>query len=224
MREASFVGHGCAISTASASLMTEAVKGKPVAEVEALFRDVHALLTEGREAADPARDFGKLEVLSGVKEFPARVKCATLAWHTLHNALVGEHETAHTRKHRSTAPPSRRKPPWATATAKPIPACCNAIAGSERTLGPAGDAGRGGLRPHHPAPGRLDHGDERRQPVPHRRAQRRRARPRAAARRRTAGASRRRTDRREHRARGLGTASAPATTPRMSRSTSSISA
>ena len=96
IQEASFVGHGCAISTASASLMTEAVKGKPVAEVEALFRDVHALLTEGREAADPARDFGKLEVLSGVKEFPARVKCATLAWHTLHNALVGEHETAHT--------------------------------------------------------------------------------------------------------------------------------
>ncbi len=93
VREASFVGHGCAISTASASLMTEAVKGKPVAEVEALFSDVHALLTEGREAADPARDFGKLEVLSGVKEFPARVKCATLAWHTLHNALVGEHET-----------------------------------------------------------------------------------------------------------------------------------
>ena len=91
VREASFVGHGCAISTASASLMTEAVKGKPVAEVEALFRDVHALLTEGREAADPARDFGKLEVLSGVKEFPARVKCATLAWHTLHNALVAVH-------------------------------------------------------------------------------------------------------------------------------------
>ena len=96
VREASFVGHGCAISTASASLMTEAVKGKPVAEVEALFRDVHALLTEGREAADPGRDFGKLEVLAGVKDFPARVKCATLAWHTLHNALVGEHETAHT--------------------------------------------------------------------------------------------------------------------------------
>ena len=96
VQEIRFQGHGCAISTASASLMTEAVQGKPVAEVEALFRDVHALLTEGREAADPARDFGKLEVLSGVKEFPARVKCATLAWHTLHNALVGEHETAHT--------------------------------------------------------------------------------------------------------------------------------
>lgn len=96
VREASFVGHGCAISTASASLMTEAVKGKPVEEVEALFRDVHALLTEGRAGTDPARDFGKLEVLAGVKDFPARVKCATLAWHTLHNALAGEHETAHT--------------------------------------------------------------------------------------------------------------------------------
>ena len=96
VREASFVGHGCAISTASASLMTEAVKGKPIEDVEALFRDVHALLTEGREATDPTRDFGKLEVLAGVKDFPARVKCATLAWHTLHNALAGEHETAHT--------------------------------------------------------------------------------------------------------------------------------
>jgi nitrogen fixation NifU-like protein len=84
--DVSFVGHGCAISTASASLMTEAVKGKPVAEVEALFRDVHAMLTE---AAPQGRDFGKLQVLSGVREFPARVKCASLAWHTLHNALTG---------------------------------------------------------------------------------------------------------------------------------------
>jgi nitrogen fixation NifU-like protein len=91
--EASFVGHGCAISTASASLMTEAVKGRPVAEVEALFRDVHALLTD---APPPGRDFGKLAVLAGVREFPARVKCASLAWHTLHNALAGGGETAHT--------------------------------------------------------------------------------------------------------------------------------
>jgi nitrogen fixation NifU-like protein len=59
---------------------------KPVAEVEALFRDVHAMLTE---AAPQGRDFGKLQVLSGVREFPARVKCASLAWHTLHNALTG---------------------------------------------------------------------------------------------------------------------------------------
>ena len=93
VQEASFVGHGCAISTASASLMTEAIKGKPLAEVEALFQDIHAMLTE---AHPEGRDFGKLEVLSGVREFPARVKCATLAWHTLHNALAGDHNTAHT--------------------------------------------------------------------------------------------------------------------------------
>ena len=82
--DVSFEGHGCAISTASASLMTEAVKGRPVAEVEALFQDFHALLT----GAPPAgRDFGKLQVLAGVREFPARVKCASLCWHTLNAAL-----------------------------------------------------------------------------------------------------------------------------------------
>lgn len=91
--EASFVGQGCAISTASASLMTEAVKGRSVDEVEALFHDFHALLTENTV---PDRDFGKLQVLAGVKEFPVRVKCATLAWHTLHNALEGVPETAQT--------------------------------------------------------------------------------------------------------------------------------
>ncbi|HLT27487.1 MAG TPA: SUF system NifU family Fe-S cluster assembly protein [Zeimonas sp.] len=93
VEDASFLGHGCAISTASASLMTEAVKGQPVDDVEALFRDVHALLTE-KDA--PERDFGKLAALSGVKEFPVRVKCATLAWHTLHNALAGRGEQAKT--------------------------------------------------------------------------------------------------------------------------------
>ena len=93
VQDASFVGHGCAISTASASLMTEAIKGQPLAEVEALFNDIHAMLTD---AHPEGRDFGKLEVLSGVREFPARVKCATLAWHTLHNALAGDHGTAHT--------------------------------------------------------------------------------------------------------------------------------
>jgi nitrogen fixation NifU-like protein len=91
--DVSFLGHGCAISTASASLMTEAVKGRPVAEVEALFKDFHAMLTA---TAPEGRDFGKLRVLSGVREFPARVKCATLAWHTLHNALSGAGDTART--------------------------------------------------------------------------------------------------------------------------------
>ncbi|TAN27904.1 MAG: SUF system NifU family Fe-S cluster assembly protein [Castellaniella sp.] len=84
VQDVSFIGHGCAISTASASLMTEAVRGKPLAEVDALFRDIHAMLTE----AHPDCDLGKLEALSGVREFPSRVKCATLAWHTLHNAIT----------------------------------------------------------------------------------------------------------------------------------------
>lgn len=72
--------------------MTVAVKGKPVEEVEALFRDFHALLTD----TPPDRDFGKLEVLIGVREFPARVKCATRAWHTLHNELIGARDPART--------------------------------------------------------------------------------------------------------------------------------
>lgn len=92
VEEVSFIGQGCAISTASASLMTEAVKGMPVEEVESLFGDIHAMLTESH----PDRDLGKLEVLSGVREFPARVKCATLAWHTLHNAITQARETAKT--------------------------------------------------------------------------------------------------------------------------------
>lgn len=87
-----FEGHGCAISTASASLMTESVKGKRVEEAEHLFQGVHDMLT-GKE--QPA-DLGKLAALSGVKEFPARVKCATLAWHSLHSALENRQETVST--------------------------------------------------------------------------------------------------------------------------------
>jgi nitrogen fixation NifU-like protein len=82
-----FDGKGCAISTASASLMTEAVKGKDRAEVRALFDRVHALLT--RPDAAPDATLGKLAALSGVREFPARVKCASLCWHTL-NAALGD--------------------------------------------------------------------------------------------------------------------------------------
>ena len=80
-----FEGSGCAISTASASLMTEAVMGKKVSEVEALFERVRVLLTG--EPGSPATDLGKLVALGGVREFPMRVKCATLAWHTLVGAL-----------------------------------------------------------------------------------------------------------------------------------------
>jgi nitrogen fixation protein NifU and related proteins len=79
-----FEGNGCAISMASASLMTEAVKGKTRAEVEALFQRIHALLTDQNAGAE---DLGKLAALSGVRGFPARVKCASLCWHTLNAAL-----------------------------------------------------------------------------------------------------------------------------------------
>lgn len=85
IEDLSFSGSGCAISTASASLMTEALKGKPVAEVEHLFHEFHQMVTSPDETEH--EDIGKLEVLAGVREFPARVKCATLAWHTLHAAL-----------------------------------------------------------------------------------------------------------------------------------------
>lgn len=88
-----FEGAGCAISTASASLMTEALKGKTVAEAEALFEEVHRLLTEEKQVGSPADLLGKLTVLTGVKEYPMRVKCATLAWHTMHAALKNEEGT-----------------------------------------------------------------------------------------------------------------------------------
>ncbi len=80
-----FEGQGCAISTASASLMTEAVKGKTRLEALGLFDRVHRLLTD--DAAPPADELGKLAALSGVREYPARVKCASLCWHTLATAL-----------------------------------------------------------------------------------------------------------------------------------------
>jgi nitrogen fixation protein NifU and related proteins len=84
-----FEGQGCAISTASASLMTEAVKGKTRAEALRLFDRVHQLLTD--DAAAPADELGKLAALSGVREYPARVKCASLCWHTLASALRTTH-------------------------------------------------------------------------------------------------------------------------------------
>jgi nitrogen fixation NifU-like protein len=81
----SFQGSGCAISTASASLMTEALRGRTVAEAHALFNGFRHLVTKGAEVEAP--DLGKLAVFSGVREFPIRVKCATLPWHTLEAAL-----------------------------------------------------------------------------------------------------------------------------------------
>jgi len=86
-----FEGSGCAISQASASLMTEAVRGLDRAAFERLFAAFRARVTGG--APDPAFDLGKLEALAGVAEFPMRVKCATLAWHTLEAALEAEPRT-----------------------------------------------------------------------------------------------------------------------------------
>jgi nitrogen fixation NifU-like protein len=81
-----FEGKGCAISTASASLMTEAVKGKDRAAIQSLYDKVHELLTQQDAPTDAS--LGKLAALSGVREFPARVKCASLCWHTLNAALA----------------------------------------------------------------------------------------------------------------------------------------
>ena len=89
IEDISFAGAGCAISTASASLMTEAIKGKTEQQAQELFQSMHNLLTE--EA--PTGDVGKLVVLGGVHEFPMRIKCATLPWHTLRAALEQNDET-----------------------------------------------------------------------------------------------------------------------------------
>jgi nitrogen fixation NifU-like protein len=86
VQDVTFQGSGCAISKASASLMTDAVKGKTVAEADALFDAVHRMVTAKAAPAD-LEALGKLTVLSGVVEFPVRVKCASLAWHTLRAAL-----------------------------------------------------------------------------------------------------------------------------------------
>ena len=95
VRDISFQGSGCAISTASASLMTEVLKGKTKAEAEALLERFHDLLTK-EQSAKPGPELGKLAVFSGVREYPARVKCATLAWHTLKAALSGAEKTVST--------------------------------------------------------------------------------------------------------------------------------
>lgn len=96
VKEAAFEGRGCAISTASASLMTEMVKGKPVAEVQVLFRRFHEMMTGSAPGAAEIEELDKLQVLSGVREYPMRVKCATLSWHTLTAALEGGASTVST--------------------------------------------------------------------------------------------------------------------------------
>lgn len=95
IEDASFQGSGCAISTASVSLMTEIIKGKTEAEAEDLFKKFHEMTT-GKDEQFSLETVGKLAVLAGVREYPARVKCATLAWHTLDAALKNEAEAVST--------------------------------------------------------------------------------------------------------------------------------
>lgn len=94
IRDITFQGSGCAISKASASMMTQSLKGKSREEAERLFEHFHSLVT-GKGNGNQ-RELGKLAVFSGVSEFPVRVKCATLAWHALHAALEGKEEAVST--------------------------------------------------------------------------------------------------------------------------------
>jgi nitrogen fixation protein NifU and related proteins len=96
VKDAAFQGAGCAISTASASMMTEMVKGKTVADVERLFEEFQQMVTAPPDLEMDVSELGKLQVFSGVREFPARVKCASLAWHTAHAAVTGQDEEVST--------------------------------------------------------------------------------------------------------------------------------
>jgi nitrogen fixation protein NifU and related proteins len=96
IRDITFQGSGCAISKASASMMTQSLKGKTTADAEKLFDDFHKLVTGEAKKNGDAKEMGKLAVFSGVAEYPARVKCATLAWHTLHAALEGKQDAVST--------------------------------------------------------------------------------------------------------------------------------
>jgi len=96
VRDARFAGKGCAISTASASLLTETVKGKTTAEAHELFKRFHDVVTAPSGSEPDLNGLGKLAALAGVREFPMRVKCASLAWHTLEAALAGSAEPVST--------------------------------------------------------------------------------------------------------------------------------
>jgi nitrogen fixation NifU-like protein len=96
IRDISFQGSGCAISKASASMMTQSLKGKTKAEAEKLFDRFHGMVTGRELARGEQAELGKLTVFSGVSEFPVRVKCATLAWHTLQAALDGKQDAVST--------------------------------------------------------------------------------------------------------------------------------
>ena len=90
VKDVAFKGSGCAISKASASMMTQVVKGKSKDDAEKLFDEFHRMVTGGLDVETEENHLGKLKIFAGVLEFPARVKCASLSWHTLHAALHGE--------------------------------------------------------------------------------------------------------------------------------------
>ena len=92
IKDASFEGQGCAISKSSASLLTATVKGKTIEDAETIFSRFHELVTSDIKSAPDTKALGKLAVFAGVREFPARIKCAILCWHTLNSALHGEAE------------------------------------------------------------------------------------------------------------------------------------
>ncbi len=96
VRDVGFMGSGCAISTASASMMTECLKGKTEAEIDELFERFHDLVTGKTPPESDAEALGKLAVFAGVRDYPVRVKCATLCWHTLRAALENAKETVAT--------------------------------------------------------------------------------------------------------------------------------
>lgn len=94
VKEVSFTGSGCAISKASASMMTQAVKGKTKEEAETLFDEFHRMVTGDLDIESQENHLGKLKIFAGVLEFPARVKCASLSWHTMNAALHGDGEVS----------------------------------------------------------------------------------------------------------------------------------
>ena len=96
VRDIAFQGSGCAISTASASMMTESLKGKSQEEIAEIFKRFHELVTGNGTESEDHGNLGKLAVFAGVREYPMRVKCATLAWHTMRAALAGQTETVAT--------------------------------------------------------------------------------------------------------------------------------
>jgi nitrogen fixation protein NifU and related proteins len=96
IKDISFIGSGCSISTSSASMMTETLKGKRIEEAQAVFDRFHGVLTGPPDEIPDMEDMGKLAAFAGVRRFPVRVKCATLAWHTLQAALKDDHKAVST--------------------------------------------------------------------------------------------------------------------------------